>query len=72
MLALLLLIAAAPAHAGVAAIEGNEIVYRGDAQRDAFYAEGTADAVTFRGDVDGWIRLCAASPSSAPAPPRCG
>jgi hypothetical protein len=44
MLVLLLVIAAAPAHAGVAAVEGAEIVYRGDAGRDAFYAEGTAGA----------------------------
>jgi hypothetical protein len=51
MLALLLLIAATPAHAGVAAIEGTEAVYRGDTGRDAFYAEGTAGAVTFHGKV---------------------
>ena len=65
----------APAHAGVAAREGTEIVYRGDAGRDAVYAEGTAEAVHVPrrdGHRRARLRRCTRSSARPPASPRSG
>ena len=66
MLALLFMLPA-PAHAGVASLEGTEIVYRGDARRDAVYAEGTAEAVTFRDETVTAGHGCGGTPVVCPA-----